>query len=259
MLRDGETYRRFFRRLLHSLPQERGISLAYWEKHPWPTPSRRYNVNPTAKMPILLLRDGELRAESGHWGLLPPWARNRMEWRQTGEGEISFRWLGTPAAHFNSRKDTVLGSETWQSLLHSQRCLIPADGFIEWPDDALRDKSRPKIPRCFRRQDGAPMAFAGLFDRTQDPQGRDFLSFNILTVEPNALLRELPHKRMPAILSDEDIAPWLDPEAGWETAALLLRPFPELGLQSYALTDAINSGRHESPEALNPRAVEAVF
>ncbi len=86
-----------------------------------------------------------------------------------------------------------------------------ANGFYEWSDDALRDKTKPKVKGTFRLKQGRTFAFAGIWDLVKDDEGCDFFSFSIITVAPNQMLKSLPHHRMPAILQDEDIPGWLAP------------------------------------------------
>jgi putative SOS response-associated peptidase YedK len=251
--RDGETFVRYFQRVLRHLADGHEVSVGRWVEEPWPPSRRHYNVTPTTWMPILVLREGKLATLSAHWWLLPRFAQNKVKWRFTADGERSFSWTGQPASHFNSRKDTLLRTDYWRNLLDTQRCLVPATGFVEWPDDALRDKTKPKIPHAFRLKDGGPLVFAGVFEIGQDPDGKTFPSFNIITVEPNAMLSGLPHHRMPAILSEEDAAPWLDPRLDWETAARLLHATPDEAMSMTPLGDGINSGRSEAAELLQAR------
>lgn len=251
VLRSGESLAHFIKRILRHLRSARRIDLSRITADAWPEHRRHFNVTPTSHMPIVRVKNGEAVVELAHWQILPTFAGDRMAWRTTSEGERSFKWLGRPLSHFNSRKDTLLQSDSWRDLLDTQRCLVPADGFIEWPDDALRDKTQPKTSHAYSLSQGQPLVFAGIYAETLDPEGKPFLSFNIISVEPNALLRGLPHHRMPAILPEEDAAAWLDPALDWRGAAQLLQPYPEQDMRSHALGDAINSGLAEAPELLH--------
>ena len=86
--------------------------------------------------------------------------------------------------------------------LRRRRCLIPADGFYEWVAAA----GGPRRPYHFRRKDGRPFAFAGLWMPVRSEE-----ACTILTTAPNELVRPL-HDRMPVMLSPEDYGLWLDPE-----------------------------------------------
>ena len=58
------------------------------------------------------------------------------------------------------------------------------------------------------RQDGQPIAFAGLWESFRWPDETVTRSFTILTTTPNAEMSEL-HDRMPVILDRQDWPVWL--------------------------------------------------
>ena len=110
---------------------------------------RQYNIVPTSYEPILIADHGSVALHYAHWWLVPSWADKQVKWRVSGTGEKTFSWIGPqPKSHFNSRWDTLTnpGNHYWNGLLNSKRCLIPADGFMEWPDDALRPKDQDELP-----------------------------------------------------------------------------------------------------------------
>ncbi len=96
-----------------------------------------------------------------------------VQWRKTPEGRKSFRWIGTPKSHFNSRKDTITdpGKRYWYGLLQRKRCIIIAYGFGEPADDELRDKNKPKHTHFFRFLDARPFDFAGICDTAINDEG----------------------------------------------------------------------------------------
>jgi putative SOS response-associated peptidase YedK len=159
---------------------------------------------------------------------LPNWAGLQVRWRISKAGEKTFTWQGERKSHFNSRWDTISnpGNRYWNGLLESRRCLIPADGFVEWPDEAMIPKGQDKIPKFFFLKNRSPFYFAGLYETLPDDTGAPFTSFNVITVKPNSLLEGLPHHRMPAILGPENIAKWINPTIKADEAAKLLGPLP---------------------------------
>jgi putative SOS response-associated peptidase YedK len=54
----------------------------------------------------------------------------------------------------------------------------------------------------------------------------------VITVEPNELIAELPHRRMPAILPPSEWSIWLDPTASKEDLQGLLRTTPSEWLEA---------------------------
>jgi putative SOS response-associated peptidase YedK len=68
-----------------------------------------------------------------------------------------------------------------------------------------------KKPYLIRRHDGAPFAFAGMWDKVQ-VKGETVDACAILTTTPRGVMPEV-HDRMPVILPPEAHAKWLDPNA----------------------------------------------
>lgn len=103
----------------------------------------------------------------------------------------------------NARTDT-LRRGSFKTMLANHRCVIPAEGFYEW-----REEAGKKQPYFFYRRDGKPILFAGIWDMSE-VKGEQVPSFAILTDEPNELVAPY-HDRMPVVLDDPD--KWLAPSA----------------------------------------------
>jgi putative SOS response-associated peptidase YedK len=170
----------------------------------------RYNIAPTQD--VLVVRadpsDSRRAAAMMRWGLIPSWS-------------ASEKVSGPPM--INARAETLADKPTFRTAVRRRRCLIPADGFYEWQQTAGGSRGK-KQPYYIHRPDGAPFAFAGLWEkwtqRSMEPStnpsikgmGNDSLaieSCTIVTTAANAALREL-HDRMPVILAPGDYAAWLD-------------------------------------------------
>ena len=63
-----------------------------------------------------------------------------------------------------------------------------------------------KVPLCFERTDGESLWIAGIWE-----EGEHGECFSMITTEPNEVLKPV-HDRMPAVLSDAQISPFLDGE-----------------------------------------------
>jgi putative SOS response-associated peptidase YedK len=150
-----------------------------------------FNIAPTKPVPVLWQRpqdDGERRLSLARWGLIPAWAKDPS--------------VGVRA--FNARIETAAEKPTFRSAFAKRRCVLPADGYYEWKKDGSA-----KQPMYIRAADAAPLAFAGLYERWTDAEGRELWSVSILTGPALGPLAEI-HDRMPLTVSRALLDPWLD-------------------------------------------------
>jgi hypothetical protein len=132
---------------------------------------------------------------------------------QTGERHLDLLtsgllpyWTKEPAKArrpINARSETAATSGMFKDALARRRCLVPADAFYEW-----KVIEGGKQPYAIAREDGQPMAFAGLRENFRWLDETVTRSFAILTTTPNAEMVEL-HDRMPVILERQDWPIWL--------------------------------------------------
>lgn len=199
----------------------------------------RYNVAPTQPLPVVrVLRAGEggVGREWAvvRWGLIPPWA---------DDPSIGNRLI-------NARAETAAEKPSFRNAFKKRRCLVPADGFYEWPKTA---KKGPKQPYLIRLKSGQPFAFAGLWESWTSPDGEVIESCTILTTEANEALSAI-HDRMPVIIAPEDYDRWLDPATPLEEVQSLLRPYPAEEMERVAVSTLVNNPRHDAPECVEPLA-----
>lgn len=125
----------------------------------------------------------------------------------------SVRW-GLPGFQkgqviFNARCETALERPTFRAGVRNSRIVIPAAHFFEW--NARKEKN------TFRRKDGKPLYFAGFCQGMGEDE-----RFAMLTTAANASMAPV-HDRMPLILEESEIEPWLYQEDWTES---LLRKIP---------------------------------
>jgi putative SOS response-associated peptidase YedK len=194
----------------------------------------RYNLAPSQDAPVVRrdAEEGEGRALAMlRWGLVPSWSK---------EPKSGYSMI-------NARAETVAEKPAFRRLLKSHRCLVPADGFYEW-----RPVGKRKQPYRIAMKDGAPFAFAGLWDRWRGAEGETIESFTIIVTEANALVRPI-HDRMPVILDPGDYALWLgEGEAAVEPALALLKPHPAELMTAYPVDPRVNNPRNDDAELLAP-------
>jgi putative SOS response-associated peptidase YedK len=191
-----------------------------------PVVTPRYNVAPSQS--VLAIRQGESgqrEAVALRWGLVPAWSPEPR----------------TAYSTINARAETVADKPTYRQAFRRRRCLIPADGFYEW-----RKAGSHKQPYCIAPADGAPLAFAGLWERWER-DGQVVESCTILVTAANAVIASI-HDRMPVILAPQDEARWLDP-AVTDPAVLqpLLLPCPPQRLRIWPVGTAVNNTRQDGP------------
>ena len=153
----------------------------------------------------------------------------------------------------NARAETITEKPAFRAAFLRRRCLVPADGFYEWqPGDAT------KQPYLVCARDGAPLAFAGLWERWSPRQAdgiepgegrseekRSYVdSFTIVTTEANTDLSPL-HHRMPVILAPAVRAAWLDPASAPADLVALLRPAPDDLLHYVPVDRRVNNVRND--------------
>jgi len=184
--------------------------------------SPRYNIAPTDQVPTVRQHRTEPTRLLGkmRWGLVPYWAKD----------------LSIGARMINARSEEASTKPAFRECLAKRRCLVPADGFYEW-----KKQGQTRQPYCFALQDDGVFAFAGIWDRWEDPRGRPIETFSILTTQPNALTADI-HDRMPVILRPDDYDLWLDPGFHDLTGITdLLKPFDAGAMKKYPVSQRVNS------------------
>jgi putative SOS response-associated peptidase YedK len=196
-----------------------------------------YNVTPRADVPVVAESHGTRTLDLVRWGLVPSWAKDL---------KIGDRLI-------NARADKLASSNAYKRAFARRRCIIPADGFYEWQ---VVEGKRQKQPWFFRRRDGEPLAFAGLWEIWHDPNDPDqehaprIRSCVIITTDANDVVRPV-HDRMPVVLAEDAWDEWLDGD-NHDTGKLqrLLVPAPPGELDAWAVPLLVNRPANNGPELL---------
>ena len=188
----------------------------------------RYNIAPTQPVPAVVRGEEGLRLGALRWGLVPPWAGPP----------------GSGSPMINARSETGDRKPAVAEPFRRRRCGVLADGFYEW----VTDKGGRRVPVHFRRPDGRPFAFAGLWERWPGDDG-DVHSCAILTTGPSDVVRPV-HDRMPAILDEPERDRWLDPGAETGELLALLRPFR--ALEARQVSTLVNDPDNDDPRCIRP-------
>lgn len=189
----------------------------------------RYNIAPSQNA-LVIFCDENKSAGFFKWGLIPFWAKDPT--------------MGNKL--INARVETVHEKPAFRRAFQKRRCLVPADGFLEWKREG--DK---KVPYFFHLRDNSIFAFAGLWEEFKGSSNNILRTFTILTTEANEAVKPV-HSRMPVILKQENEEAWLDPNTKLESIKDLLKPVSSKEINCYRVSSTVNSPQNDMPDVLLP-------
>jgi len=202
----------------------------------------RYNVAPTDEASVIVQRDDRRAVTAYRWGLVPHWATDAK----------------SASRMFNARAETITASPAFREAFRRRRCIVPVDSFYEW-----KREGTVRQPYRVSRDDGLPLALAGLWAGWRDPETEEVRrTFTIVTTTPNEAMADL-HDRMPVMLDEAVWDRWLiDGRAGptvdeGELLAML-RPTDAVQLRIYPVNRYVNDVRRDGPELIEPLSAAAI-
>ena len=202
----------------------------------------RYNVAPTDEAFVVVQREDRRAVTAYRWGLVPHWATDAK----------------SASRMFNARAETITASPAFREAFRRRRCIVPVDSFYEW-----KREGTVRQPYRVSRDDGMPLALAGLWAGWRDPETEEVRrTFTIVTTTPNDAMADL-HDRMPVVLDETLWDRWLiDGRAGppIDTGELLamLQPTDAVPLRIYPVNRYVNDVRRDGPELIEPLAATAI-
>lgn len=156
-----------------------------------------WNIAPTRSVLGVVVehKTAERVIHEFRWGLVPSWAKDLT--------------VGTKT--FNVCAESVATKPSFRAAFRSKRLLVPADSFYEWSHIPAEHKQ----PYSFRRADGEPLAFVGLYEFWRDKAAGEeapwLASCTIITADAGSDMSRI-HDRQPVILEPDTWDLWLDPE-----------------------------------------------
>lgn len=138
-----------------------------------------YNAHPTQKLPVIKSYTNGKALEYCEWGLVPSWSKKMDKFKPL----------------INARMETLMDKVTFKNLIKTSRCLIPADGYIEW-----KREDNKKVPYYFTREDKELIFFAAIHQNNQ---------FCIITRQASDKIKEI-HHREPLIINRSQIPNYLN-------------------------------------------------
>ncbi|HCU90080.1 MAG TPA: hypothetical protein DGR97_09055 [Gammaproteobacteria bacterium] len=190
----------------------------------------RYNIAPSQMVPTLTGNYGSLVTTNLHWGLVPPWAKDR---------KIGSRLI-------NARAETVAEKPSFRAAFQKRRCLIPADGYYEWVK-----RGNVKQPYYISQESRRLFAFAGLWETWSDNQEPLYSSCSIITCTASQELAKV-HDRMPVVIESSDYHQWLDKQSNTKELIELLKPTRNGTFRAFPVSTFVNSPAREGPICITP-------
>lgn len=194
---------------------------------------------------VIILNQDKPRIINAVFGLTPYWAKKKMYlFNARAEGDRN----KDNDPNYRGAKE-IINKPAFRKAIRSQRCLVPADAFIE--GTTKEGLSKPYL--VFLRNKVRPFAFAGLYDEWSDPDtGETIVGFSIITTVANKLLQMIPHHRSPVILSRHAEKKWLDNSAYLNEITDLLQPYDFNLMNAYPISDKVKNQKNKGRELIEP-------
>lgn len=195
----------------------------------------RFNITPSADIPIVLNLDGNAATWTAKWGLVPGWAKDPA--------------VGNKLAM--ARGETAHEKPSFREAIKRRRALIPADLFYEWQPVAGQ---KATVPWCVRKQDDAPFFIGALWEQWTPPDKPDatpLLTCCVVTTDANDALRPI-QDRMPLLIDEHECAQWLSADTSADDILLFMQPRRADDLRCYRVSTLVNSPAHDGRRCIEP-------
>ena len=188
----------------------------------------RFNITPSADIPIVLSLDGDRVTWMAKWGLVPGWAKDPS--------------IGNKLAM--ARGESTHEKPSFREAVKRRRALMPADLFYEWqPIEGMKGT----VPWCVRKPNEEPFFMGALWEHwtpRDDHNGAPLLTCCVITTDANDALRPI-QDRMPLLIDAEDCERWLNPDTPSVDVQAFMVPRAADDLRSYRVSNWVNSPSHD--------------
>ncbi|MES1938562.1 SOS response-associated peptidase [Salinisphaera hydrothermalis] len=194
----------------------------------------RYNRPPGTFQAVALLNpdSGAVTLGPAWWGFIPNWAKD------------------TQLSPINARSETAPTNKLFGKAFEHQRCLVPADYWIEW-----QKQGEAKQPYAIRPKDEQPFFFAGLWSKAarlpDDHPAAGQVTFAILTGTPSADIEHI-HNRQPQAMTADGARQWLDPDLDVDQAREVLEKERYANYEAWPIAKKIGNPANEGPDLIEP-------
>ena len=178
----------------------------------------------------VLLHQQEWQIDFYRWGLIPSFTKD---------------W--DAALKISTMTGNCIGEEAFEKPsfrkpIRTNRCVIPVSGFYEW-----RTENGVKYPYYIFPKNDEFFFLGGIFDEWTNPENNDLLkTFSIITCEANPLLAKIHNtkKRMPLILSENNLTHWLQPDLQREDVLSMITPYDNDLMQAHTISRKITDRKN---------------
>ncbi len=203
-----------------------------------------YNIAPGKLAPVIT-NDRPYEIQLFRFGLTPSWmTKPGLFVNARAEGDHN----SDNNPNYTGAKG-IITKPAFRKPIRSQRCLIPADAFIEGPE---KEKlSKPFL--VYLRDKVRPFAFAGIWDSWKNPETEELIhSFAIITTVANEVMQKIQHHRSPVILHESDERKWLSNSIPLADLTRLLHPYPGDLMNAYPIAPTIKNPLADDPGLIHP-------
>lgn len=165
-----------------------------------------------SNVPVVMEQNNKRVIELLRWDIVPCWWKRPLS-------EKKF-------ATYNARKESLSEKASFRNAWkRNRRCIIPATEFFEWPDKRIMPPGMSRKEHKVIITDREVFSMAGIWDEYRI-NGNSVKSCTIITVDANQCIADIPHTRMPAILSSQQEDSWLDQTVDSNNVYEFLEPYP---------------------------------
>ena len=192
----------------------------------------RFNAAPSQFLPVIT-NENFREAIMGHWGFI---------------SEIHSNSTISPELYSKSI-DLIKQNKTWRNLLHTNRCLILADGFYCWKQISKKKKVPYRIVPNHKKL----ICFAGLWEEFIDINTNTrIMSFIVITRSSYRPVNEISDI-MPVIIESGNELKWLEGRnMNFEKFIDMMEMEDWAFLEYYSVSPAIENIKIDKPDLIKP-------
>ena len=187
----------------------------------------RYNIAPGTWIPAVRRREdaSPLVLDEIWWSYKPHWANEDAP------------------EPINATAEKVATSNYFKGAFARHRCLVPADGWYEWAQ-----VDGQKQPYFLCREDRDPLWLAAIWAERDDGTP----GCAILTEPARSVAKQI-HPRMPLVLDDQSLEPWLDPDlTDRETLRQVIHHLSGEHITHWPVSTRVNTPTENDPDLIEP-------